>query len=157
MQFNSHSGGDDCSHYYPAHPPYSDIQRGRARQGATLSTLKFTLRTSTVASLSLSPPPTQSSGDDLVRLEERESTIGEIGDSKYIIGRKLSVRVSRQSVLDAPGFCLESAAQEDVVEVELIFAGGQSWAASPALDISEHHRNISSVFLPTDKMGVEFE
>ena len=61
------------------------------------------------------------------------------------------------SVLDAPGVFLESTTQEDVVEVELSFAGGESWAASPALDISEHHGNISSVFLPTDKMGVEFE
>ena len=86
----------------------SDIPSRRARQGATLSILKFTRRTSTVATLSLTPPPTQSSGDDLVRLEtgdwRRESTIRESGDSKYIIGRKLVVMscqpwIHRASVL----------------------------------------------------------
>ena len=61
----------------------------------------------------------------------------EIRDSKYIIGRKL-LAVSVMSVLDAPGVFLEGAAQQDVVEVELGFAGGQSRSASPALDISEH-------------------
>ena len=46
--------------------------------------------------------------------------------------------MSVMSVLDAPGVFLEGAAQQDVVEVELGFAGGQSRSASPALDISEH-------------------
>ena len=56
------------------------------------------------------------------------------------------------SVLDAPGVFLESTTQEDVVEVELSFAGGESWAASPALDISEHHRNYISIALFTENM-----
>ena len=47
------------------------------------------------------------------------------------------------SVLDAPGVFLEGAAQQDVVEVELGFAGGQSRSASPALDISEHYHGIA--------------
>ena len=41
------------------------------------------------------------------------------------------------SVLDTASLSLESAAQEDVVEVELRVTGGESGPSSPTLDISE--------------------
>ena len=78
---------------------------------------------------------------------ERVQYERERGDSKYIIGRKLLAVSIVMSVLDTAGLSLESAAQQDVVEVELRVAGGESGSSSPALDISEHHGdniNVSS-------------